>query len=309
MRTISTQGFQRPKGCPSGAPPILQWLLISELVVDPAYHRSIGPRGRRIVNQIARNFSWSSFAPVIVVPVAPTKFVIIDGELRTTAAALIGFDKVPCQIVTAAKAEQSAARRAINGLARRASRMALHAVAAGSGEVDAVQLAEVCARADVELLRYPVAVARQAPGQTMAIGAIARCLKLYGRETLITALQCVTQTTNNRPGALSARMIKALCEVLHADRARRDSGLALLEAFDKIDLQALQRAASAAAPSKGINADLSLADQIRSELARWLPGAPSNKASRFTSRTGKNNPLFGIRAKFGAKRVRPSPSE
>src|ERR1700691_4070675 len=201
MRTISTQGFQRPKGCPSGAPPILQWLLISELVVDPAYHRSIGPRGRRIVNQIARNFSWSSFAPVIVVPVAPTKFVIIDGERRTTAAALIGFDKVPCQIVTAAKAEQSAARRAINGLARRASRMALHAVAAGSGEVDAVQLAEVCARADVELLRYPVAVARQAPGQTMAIGAIARCLKLYGRETLITALQCVTQTTNNRPGA------------------------------------------------------------------------------------------------------------
>jgi hypothetical protein len=309
MRTISTEGFQKPKASLCGAPPVLQWLPISELVVDPAYHQSIGTRGRRIVNRIARTFCWSSFAPVVVAPLTTAKFVIIDGELRTTAAALIGFDTVPCQIVTAAKAEQSAARRAINGLARRASRMALHAVAAGSGELDAVQLAEVCARADVELLRYPVAVERQVPGQTMAIGAIARCLNLYGRETLITALQCVTQTTNNRPGALSARMIKAICEVLHGDQARRDSGLALLEAFDKIDLQTLQRAASGTAPSKGMNADLPLADQIRSELARWLPGAPSNKVSRFNSRTGNNNPLFSIRAKLAAKRIRPSPSE
>ena len=60
----------------------------------------------------------------------------------------------------------------------------------------------------------------------MAVGAIAQCLKRYGEATLITALQCVTQTSNNQPGALSARTIKALCGVLHDDQARRDSGLA-----------------------------------------------------------------------------------
>ena len=74
----------------------------------------------------------------------------------------------------------------------------------------------------------------------MAVGAITRCLKQYGEATLITALQCVTQTSNNQPGALSARTIKALCAALHADTHRRDSGLALFEAFDSIDPMSIQ---------------------------------------------------------------------
>jgi hypothetical protein len=111
-----------------------------------------------------------------------------------------------------------------------------------AGQPWAVQIAHVCACAEVELLRYPVPADKQAPGQTMAVGAIARCLKRYGEATLITALQCVTQTSNNQPGALSARTIKALCSVLHADRERRDGGLALFEAFDSIDLMAIQEA-------------------------------------------------------------------
>jgi len=49
----------------------------------------------------------------------------------------------------------------------------------------------LCACAQVELLRYQVPADKQAPGQTMAVGAIAQCLKRYGEATLITALQCV----------------------------------------------------------------------------------------------------------------------
>jgi len=307
MRTISTEGFQKPKASPCGAPPILQWLLISELVVDPAYHQSIGSRGRRIVNRIARAFCWSSFAPVVVAPVAPAKFVIIDGELRTTAAALIGLDAVPCQIVTAAKTEQSAARRAITGTALPASRMALQAAALVAGKVDAVRLDEICARAEVKLLRYPVSIERQAAGQTMAVGAIARCLKYFGEETLITALQCVTQTANNRPGVLSARIIKALCEVLHGDQARRDSGLALLEAFDRINLTALQRAASVDAATNQISTGEALCDQIRSELNRLLPSEATKRRPHTKWRIGGDDQLFGFRGEQAAKRVRPRP--
>ena len=62
----------------------------------------------------------------------------------------------------------------------------------------------------------------------------------YGEATLITALHCVTQMSNNQPGALSARTIKVLCAVLHADTQRRDSGLALFEAFDSIDPMSIQ---------------------------------------------------------------------
>jgi hypothetical protein len=42
------------------------------------------------------------------------------------------------------------------------------------------------------------------------------------------------------PNAPPHAAIKALCAVLHGDRERRDSGLALFEAFDSIDLMAIQ---------------------------------------------------------------------
>jgi hypothetical protein len=184
---------------------MLQWLKIADLVVDPAYQRPIVGKGRENVDRIARTFSWSCFAPVVVSPVEGGKFAIIDGQHRTTSAALVGFESVPCQIVIAARKEQAAAFKAINGTTTPISQMALYAAALVANEPWAVQIAHVCACAEVELLRYPVPTNKQPPGQTMAVGAIARCLKQYGEATLITALQCVTQTSNNQPGALSAR--------------------------------------------------------------------------------------------------------
>ncbi len=210
MRAISTEGFERPGSVSAGAAPTLEWLPIADLLTDPSYRRPIGGKLCRNVNRIARTFSWSCFAPVVVAPVEGGKFVIIDGHYRSTAAALAGFESVPCQIVHATGEERSVAFKAINGTVAPITRMALHAAAVGADEPLAVRLADLCARAEVELLRYPVPINRQVAGQTMAVGAIAQCLKRYGEETLITALQCVTQTTNSRPGALSARMIKAL---------------------------------------------------------------------------------------------------
>jgi hypothetical protein len=271
MRPISVEGFEKPKQVAAGPAPMLQWLKIADLIVDPSYQRPIVGNGRRNVDRIARAFSWSCFAPVVVSPVEGGKFAIIDGQHRTTAAALVGFDSVPCQIVIAALEQQAAAFKAINGTITPISRMALHAASLVANEPWAVQLADVCARADVEFLRYPVPIHRQSAGQTMAIGAIAHCLKRYGEATLITALQCITQTTNNQAGALSARLIKALCEVLHSDRERRDSGLALFDAFDAIDLVALARASALDAAVRRIGRVQALAERIRSELDRHMP--------------------------------------
>jgi hypothetical protein len=271
MRPITAEGFERPKSNPAGAAPMLQWLKITDLVVDPAYQRPIVGKGRQNVDRIARDFSWSCFAPVVVSPVAGGKFAIIDGQHRTTAATLVGFDSVPCQIVIAAKEEQAAAFKAINGTTTPISIMALHAAALVACEPWAVEIAHVCACAQVELLRYPVPSDKQALGQTMAVGAIAQCLKRYGEATLITALQCVTQTSNNQPGALSARTIKALCGVLHDDLERRDSGLALFEAFDSIDLMAISDASVLDAAVKKVGRVQVMADRIREELGRILP--------------------------------------
>jgi hypothetical protein len=151
------------------------------------------------------------------------------------------------------------------------ARLALHAAALVASEPWAVQVAHVCEYAQVELLRYPVPAEKQAPGQTMAVGALARCLRQYGEATLITALQCVTQTSNNQPGALSARTIKAMCYVLYSDRERRDSGLALLEVFHSIDLMAIEDASAVDAAVKKIGRVQAMADRIRADLDRLLP--------------------------------------
>jgi hypothetical protein len=268
MRAISIGGFDPSTSIGAGATPSLRWLPIGDLLVDPAYQRSIDGRGRAIIRRIARSFLWSCFAPVVVAPVAGGKFAIIDGQRRTTAAALAGFESVPCQLVTADRDEQAIARKAITGVVRSNSRMEAHAAGLTVSEPCAVRLSEVCARAGVELLRYPVPVNRQTPGQTMAIAAVAQCLERYGQETLITALQCVTQTNNNRRGVLNGRMIKSLCAVLNSDHERRDSGLTLLDAFDSIDLLALQRTASIEAARKKISPTQAVSHHIRRELDR-----------------------------------------
>ncbi len=273
MRAISVEGFEKPKVVAAGVTPILQWLPIADLIVDSAYQRRIAGKRCRNVNRIVHRFCWSYFTPVVVAPMEGGKFVIIDGYQRTTAAAVVGFQKVPCQIVIADREEQAVAFKVINGGAAPISRMALQAAAVVADEPLALELADICTRAEVELLRYPVPINRQAAGQTMAIGAIAQCFKRYGGETLITALQCVTQTTNRRPGALSARMIKALCKVLDQDRQRRDSGLALLETFDAIDLMALERASAREAEVKKSSPVQALCDRIRSELDRLYASA------------------------------------
>jgi hypothetical protein len=235
--------------------------------------------GRRNVERIAREFSWSCFAPVVVSPVEGGKFAIIDGQHRTTSAAILGIDSVPCQIVIAALSEQAAAFKAINGTITPISQMALHAAALAANEPWAVQIAHVCACAQVELLRYPVPINKQGPGQTMAAGAMSQCLKRYGEATLITALQCVTQTANNQPGALTARTIKALCDVLHHYPEWRESGLNLLEAFDSIDLMSLQEDSAADAAAKRVGRVQAMSERIQMELHR-LPIRRTSEKTR-----------------------------
>jgi len=308
MKTISTEGWERPKFVSAGEEPRLGWLPIGDLVVDPSYQRPIDNAGRTVVYRIAQCFSWSCFAPVVVAPIEGNKFAVIDGRRRTKAAALAGFERVPCQIVSATREQQAAAFKAINGKSTTLSRMRLHAAALVANENCAVALADICARAGVELLRYPVPVKRQVAGQTMAIGAIAQCFKRYGEETLITALQCVTQTANNKPGILSAFMIKALCEVLDTDHESRDRGLTLLEVFDQIDLVALLRAASADAASRKIRLSQAMSDRLRAELSRRLAKRPVPTATRrkplelFSERP----PTIRFRGKLVAKRI-PQP--
>ncbi|CAH1651730.1 Chromosome partitioning protein ParB [Hyphomicrobiales bacterium] len=214
-----------------GPAPMLGWIATEKLVIDDAYQREVGRRGRLNIQYIAEYFDWSKFAPVIVAPVAGGLFAIVDGQHRTTAAMVRGLAEVPCQIVQADRAQQAAAYAAVNGNVTKTTPQQLYHARLAAGDKRATELAQICAAAGVEILKRNMVAAQLKSGQTQAVGAIARCLARYGRNTLITALQCITQTADGNAGFLRATIIEGLCEAL-GGTSWCEAGEALLRAMD-----------------------------------------------------------------------------
>ncbi|EIM30457.1 ParB/RepB/Spo0J family partition protein [Microvirga lotononidis] len=235
-RTITTHGYPLPTSPHEPGPaPQLQWIEINQLVVDPSYQRDIGKKGRLNVNRIVEGFEWSKFAPVVVAPLEGGLFAIVDGQHRTTAALLRGIEKVLCQIVYVDRAKQAEAYAAVNGNVTKTTPQQLFHAKLAARDKAALAVAEICAAGGVEIIRGNFSSQNPKPGRTQAIGAITRCFDRYGRDTVITALQCITQTGDGNPGQVRATIIEALCDVLHSMPIWRDAGEALLRALDDFD--------------------------------------------------------------------------
>lgn len=219
-----------------GAAPMLQWVKIADLVVDDAYQRPIYGAGRKNVRRIAEGFRWAKFAPVIVAPVAGGKFAIIDGQHRTTAAALRGFDTVPAQVIVADPVEQAAAFRSINGQVTRVARLSLHRAAVAAGDPGALELDEAVRAGGAWICPYPKAANLMVPGETMAVAAVTEALRNYGRDVVVLGLRCLTETANHKPGALGMNTLRALFWVIGGNARWRAAGDALVAAFDDIDV-------------------------------------------------------------------------
>jgi hypothetical protein len=236
FQKLDSSKFESPTSAFAPGPaPMLTWIPTENFVVDDAYQREVGRRGRHNVDHIAENFDWSKFAPVIVAPVEGGLYAIVDGQHRTTAAMMRGIPEVPCQVVQADRAQQAAAYAAVNGNITKTTAQQLFHARLTAGEAGAVELAGICVAAGVEIVRWNVVQAKMAVGQTLAVGALARCAREYGRETLITALQCITETADGNAGFVRATIIEAFCEALHGT-SWRDAGEALLRAMDDFSI-------------------------------------------------------------------------
>lgn len=237
LRPITGEGFSKPvANLEAGPAPMLQWIDVALLRVDESYQRPVQGAGRVNVGRIAEQFRWSKFAPIVVSPIPGGLFAVIDGQHRAIAAALRGLDTLPAQVVVADATEQAAAFKAINAATTRISALQLHRAALAAGDAEAREVQEAADAAGVVILRHPTSHLDLKPGETMALGAIRSALKEHGRDTVVTALMCVTETSNNEPGVLGAATIKALCTTLGARPDWREAGERLLAAFDEIDL-------------------------------------------------------------------------
>jgi hypothetical protein len=281
FRPLDSRRFPAPAlAFAPGPAPILQWIKTDRLVVDTEYQREIGRRGATNVIQIAEYFDWSKFAPVIVAPVEGGRFAIVDGQHRTTAAMLRAIEEVPCQVVQADRAKQAAAYAAVNGNITKTTAQQLYHARLAASDPDALEISKICSSADVEILRRNVAQSDMKAGQTTAIGALVRCARLYGRETLITALQCITQTSDGNAGFLKATVIEALCQALHDVPAWREAGDALLRAMDKFSFpDAWGQIAAGRDQMFPSTTCKMLADKVRKFLSRKLPGVAAKAAA------------------------------
>lgn len=252
-----------------GAMPTLRWIKISELVVDPGYQRDLGVNGQRNITKIARDFDWSKFAPVIVAPIDGKRYAVVDGQHRTTAAALRKIKEVPCQVIVADRGKQAAAFVAINASVTAMSPMQVHAAKLAAGDPEAARLTKLCATAGVTILRYPVQTKNQKVGETMSVGMLYRALTKFGADVLTTALSCITRTRNGYPGLVRGQLFTALCAVLEAEPEWLESRR-LLKIMSGLDLAATFAAAgkatAAGSGSNGLTA--ALVDSIGEHLER-----------------------------------------
>jgi hypothetical protein len=169
MRKIDVAPADRPKHIDPGAAPILQWLKISQLVVDDSYQRELQRGNWTAIRKIAARFKWSRFSPVFVAPVEGGLFAIIDGQHRTHAAAMCGFAEVPCQIVQMDAREQAASFAAVNGLVTRVTPLNIFKAAAAAGEPWAVAAIKACADAGCRLMSRNVSAAEKKPGEIFCV--------------------------------------------------------------------------------------------------------------------------------------------
>lgn len=272
MRPIDATGFAAivvPEQL--GRVPRLDWIAISALVIDPEYQREISYVGRKNIRHIAANFNWAMFTPVIVAAVGGNRYAIVDGQHRTTAAALCRIEKVPCAIIEAVRGEQAAAFRAINGNTTRLHTVQLFHAAALAGEPKAIRVNQVCKAAGVTVTR---SLGTRKRCHTFAVSTIGRGIDRRGDKIVILALRLIVHSGDGRPEELSKSIIHAVIEVLALRPAWCAAERALMDAFAEMCLEDLaSEAAGTAARIRGKSGAEVLLETLIRKLTALMPAS------------------------------------
>lgn len=192
----------------------LKWIATDKLRIDESYQRPVRSDGKRNIRRIAEAFHFSLFSPLIVAPRPGGVFAVIDGQHRAIAARLHGkIKELPALVLSCTHAEEARAFHTINGNITRVSIQYIFRARVAAGDAEANACVAACAEAGVRIMPYPVQSSLLKPGETLAAGTIEQCLKRYGREILVKALELITRTGDNA-GLVAHEIIKGGCSAL-----------------------------------------------------------------------------------------------
>lgn len=159
----------------------MKWVDPSDLFVDETYQRNLSRRSMELIRQIVGNWDWRRFKPPIVAETS-AGLEIIDGQHTAIAAAThTQISEIPVLLV---KAEERPTRAGAfighnrDRISITSTQMYFAALAANDEDAETVQ--QVCARANITVLKHPPAGAEFRPGETMAVAAIARLIARRG---------------------------------------------------------------------------------------------------------------------------------
>lgn len=239
MRPVEIRKLKRPADIEPGPAPMLQWIGIDKLVVDDRYQRDLKTGNWKAIQRIAAGFKWSRFSPVFVAPVEGGRFAIIDGQHRTHAAAICGFEEVPCQVVQMSVEEQAASFAAVNGLVTRVTPFQIYKAALTAGEEWAVECANICSKADCRLMTFNSSTDAKRAGDIYALSLI-RIYQARGLGRLVTfALAGLRKSEGGvEPGMWGNDVLKPLINAV-ADRPWLErKGVDLARFLDRFDIYA-----------------------------------------------------------------------
>lgn len=233
-----------------GIPGELEWLGLAVLRIDPRYQRPINAAGLKTIAAIVEGFDWSKFSPLVVARRPGGLFAIIDGQHRATGALTHGgLDHVPCLIISGGPEAEAAAFAIINGQVTAVTKTQIHVARVMAGDKRALRLNEIAARGGVTIVKNPKPIWKV--GETIAVGTLETCLKRFGEEALITALQCITETGDGNAGQVRGPIVQGICYALSLRPDWRDAGERLFQAIETVGIRGIYATALKVKAAKG----------------------------------------------------------
>ncbi|MBB4004459.1 ParB N-terminal domain-containing protein [Aurantimonas endophytica] len=245
MRKIEVSPADKPAAIEPGPAPMLQWIDIEQLVVDDSYQRGLQRSNWTAIRRIANGFLWSRFSPVFVAPIEGGKFAIIDGQHRTHAAAICGFEQVPCQVVQMDRQEQAASFATVNGAVTKVTLWNIFKAALTAGAEWAVACDKVCRDADCRLMTSNAPTDAKKAGEIFAIALVRDPVQAGHGASVTLALSGVRRSEFGQDAeAYNNEILKPLIAAVCDRPWLAKAGVDLAPFMDEFDIwAALDRAA------------------------------------------------------------------
>lgn len=234
-----------------GQTPELRWVNPRDLLVDESYQRNLTKRSKNVVKKVVREFAWRKMKPPIVVEVEGGLHCV-DGQHTAIAAATRGIPEMPVFVVGG----DSVQERAESFVAHNRDRVAMTPMDifranCAAGDPDALDVANVCRRAGVDL-KIINPTSRINIGDTAAVGTISRLVKRQGVQKARTVLEALVAGGRAPISAAEIDATEAAMLLVRPATTIQEMAAAIVAVSDRGVIEAKMTAASDGKPHKHV---------------------------------------------------------